>query len=334
MTEATGRREPLPVVVLTGFLGSGKTSLLKRILAHEAAGRSAVLINEFGEVGLDHLIVSEVAPDVVLLKSGCVCCSVRGELRDALAALLSQRERGLVPPFERIILETTGLADPGPILGTLLADTVLRYHTRLAQVVCVVDACLAPEEQHPEWFAQVGAADTLVISKADLATAAQQASTRGRLRQLNPAARVLDVADALRGGDELLSGEVGDARRPDLARLVSQAEHHHHTGGVTSCCLTFEHQLEWVRFGLWLTLLLSAHGSRLLRVKGLLNVSGHTGPVVVHGVQHLIHPPEQLEAWPSDDRRSTVLFIFTGLEAADLERSFRVFTGARATVRA
>lgn len=329
-----GRREPLPVVVLTGFLGSGKTSLLKRVLEHEASGRSAVLINEFGEVGLDHLIVSEVAPDVVLLKSGCVCCSVRGELRDALAALLSQRERGLVPPFERIILETTGLADPGPILGTLLADTVLRYHTRLAQVVCVVDACLAPEEQHPEWFAQVGAADTLVISKTDLASAAQRDETRARLGQLNPAARVLDVVDALSTGGDLLSGDLSEPGRPDLARLVAQGQHHHHTSGVTSCCLTFDHQIEWVRFGLWLTLLLSAHGSRLLRVKGLLNITGHDGPVAIHGVQHLIHPPEQLAAWPDGRRQSTLLFIFTGLQAADLERSFEVFTGRRPQVSA
>lgn len=330
MADATGRREPLPVVVLTGFLGSGKTSLLKRVLEHEAAGRSAVLINEFGEVGLDHLIVSEVAPDVVLLKSGCVCCSVRGELRDALAQLLSQRERGIVPPFERIILETTGLADPGPILATLLADTVLRYHTRLAQVVCVVDACLAPGEQHAEWFAQVGAADTLVISKTDLASDAQRGDTRRRLEQLNPAARVLDVTDALTAEGDILSGDLSDPRRPDLTRLSAQGHHHHHTSGVTSCCLIFDHQLEWVRFGLWLTLLLSAHGSRLLRVKGLLNVAGHEGPVAVHGVQHLIHPPEQLASWPSDERRSTVLFIFTGLQAADLERSFQVFTGSRA----
>lgn len=334
MASAEPRREPLPVVVLTGFLGSGKTSLLKRVLEHEASGRTAVLINEFGEVGLDHLIVSEVAPDVVLLASGCVCCSVRGELRDALALLLSQRERGLIPPFERIILETTGLADPGPILATLLADTVLRYHTRLAQVVCVVDACLAGNEIHPEWFAQVGAADTLVISKTDLASPAALAATRQRLTRLNPAAQLMDVSAALAGNLDVLTGELGDPRRPDLARLAAQGYHHEHTRGVTSCCLTFDHQVEWVRFGVWLTLLLSAHGSRLLRVKGLLNVAGHEGPVVLHGVQHMIHPPEQLPAWPDDDRRSKLLFIFTGLRAEDLERSFRIFTEQRAAVGA
>ena len=342
--ELPPRREGVPVTVLTGFLGSGKTTLLKRILEAEDGGRTAVLINEYGEVGLDHLIVSEVAPDVVLLKSGCVCCAIRGELRDALATLLSQRERGLIPRFERIVLETTGLADPGPIIATLLADPVLKYHCRLSQVVCVVDTMLAGDEQHPEWFAQVGAADTLVLSKTDLATPVQVRQSLHRLSQLNPVALVLDASDQERTRLDALEAEGGRQERPDLLRLSRLGgrpdgspqpdpadEHpHQHTGNVQSFCLTFDHELEWASFGIWLTLLLNAHGSKILRVKGLLNVAGHDGPVVLHGVQHLVHPPEQLSSWPDDDRRSKVLFIFSELSREAIERSFRVFTQRRA----
>ena len=337
--ELPPRREGVPVTVLTGFLGSGKTTLLKRILETEDGGRTAVLINEYGEVGLDHLIVSEVAPDVVLLKSGCVCCAIRGELRDALATLLSQRERGLIPRFERIVLETTGLADPGPIIATLLADPVLKYHCRLSQVVCVVDTMLAGDEQHPDWFAQVGAADTLVLSKTALATPVQVRQSLHRLSQLNPVALVLDASDQERTRLDALEAEGGRQERPDLLRLSRLGgrpdgspqpdpadEHpHQHTGNVQSFCLTFDPELEWASVGIWLTLLLNAHGSKILRVKGLLNVAGHDGPVVLHGVQHLVHPPVHLAGWPSAERSSRLVFIVDGLDVNLLKRSFNAF---------
>ena len=224
-----------------------------------------------------------------------------------------------------------------------MADPVLKYHCRLSQVVCVVDAMLAADEQHPEWFAQVGAADTLVLSKTDLATPAQVGQSLDRLSRLNPVALVLNATDQERTRLDALEAEGSRQERPDLLRLsrlggrtdgqaesVSADEHpHQHTGNVQSFCLTFDHELEWASFGIWLTLLLSAHGSRILRVKGLLNVAGHDGPVVLHGVQHLVHPPEQLTVWPDDDHRSKVLFIFSELSREAIERSFRVFTQRR-----
>ncbi|MFJ5296521.1 CobW family GTP-binding protein [Pseudomonas sp. NPDC088368] len=316
--------------VITGFLGSGKTTLLKRLLKDETLGDTALLINEFGDVGIDHLLVEEVAPDTILLPSGCVCCSVRGELRDALIGLLERRARGEVPPFRRMILETTGLADPAPVLATLNIDPHLRGRVHLGLVVTLVDASHwhLQSRLHPEWLAQVAAADRLLISKTDTVNAEQREALMAHLHGINPVP-TLDTSD-IESGDQLLLGEGVHNVEPDrevarwqLHRVRSSPAQH---GDAQVCCLTFERPLDWVAFGVWLSMLLRCHGERILRVKGLLNVNSHQGPVVIHGVQHCLHAPVHMPAWPSDDHTSRLVFIVRGLSTDQLRRSFEVFT--------
>jgi G3E family GTPase len=322
--------------VITGFLGSGKTTLLKRLLQDENLGDTALLINEFGDVGIDHLLVEEVAPDTVLLPSGCICCSIRGELKDALLGLLERRTRGEIPAFRRVILETTGLADPAPILATLNNDAQLRGRFHVGLVVTLVDASHAAlqERLHPEWLAQVAAADRLLISKADLVSAEALQALRARLQRLNPAP--LFDTQAIVSGDQLLLGEGvrGSAPEAEVARwklhgAQSTASQH---GDAQVCVLTFERPLDWIGFGVWLSMLLRCHGERILRVKGLLNVNVSHAPVVIHGVQHCLHAPVHLPAWPGTDRHSRLVFILRGLEPDALRRSFEVFARTFAPV--
>lgn len=323
--------------VITGFLGSGKTTLLKRLLQDEAMGDSALLINEFGDVGIDHLLVEEVAPDTVLLPSGCVCCSIRGELKDALLSLLERRTRGEIPQFRRVILETTGLADPAPILATLSNDPQLRGRFHIGLVVTLVDASHAvlQERLHPEWLAQVAAADRLLLSKTDLVDTASLDALKAHLQHLNFSAPLLDASD-IHSGDQLLLGE--GVRSAEPAKEVARWKLHtaqpavSRHGDAQVCCLTFEEPLDWVGFGVWLSMLLRCHGERILRVKGLLNVNASQAPIVIHGVQHCLHAPVHLPSWPGDDRTSRLVFILRGLEPDQLRRSFNVFARSFAPV--
>jgi G3E family GTPase len=316
--------------VVTGFLGSGKTTLLKRLLQDENLGDTALLINEFGDVGIDHLLVQEVAPDTVLLPSGCVCCSIRGELKDALLGLLGRRSRGEIPQFRRVILETTGLADPAPILATLSNDPQLRGRFHLGLIVTLVDACHAPlqERLHPEWLAQVAAADRLLLSKTDLVDPSALAALRAHLQELNSSAPMQESTE-VHSGEQLLLDQGVRSAEPEqevarwrLHRVQSTPSRH---GDAQVCCLTFEQPLDWVGFGVWLSMLLRCHGERILRVKGLLNVKASQAPIVIHGVQHCLHAPVHLSAWPGEDRTSRLVFILRGLEPDLLRRSFEVF---------
>jgi G3E family GTPase len=339
-----------PVNVLTGFLGSGKTTLLRRLLSSELSGETAVLINEFGEVGIDNLLVAEVAPDTVLLKTGCVCCSIRGELKEAFLGLLSKRQKGVIPPFVRVILETTGLAEPAPILATLLADPVLCHHFRLGLVITVVDCVNAQSqrESFSEWTAQVTAADRLVISKVDLVDQETYAALQDSLAKMNHAASKLlaaevDTSDLLLLGSGLhsLSPET-EARRwveqtrgglqgpwpkwPDeMGDAPIHRPLHQEEGMVKSFCLVLEEQLNWIGFGLWLSMLLNRHGADILRVKGILHIAGAEYPIAIHGVQHLVHPPVHLTTWPSQDRTSRIIFIVRNITQEAIERSFKIF---------
>jgi G3E family GTPase len=275
-------------------------------------------------------LVQEVAPDTVLLPSGCVCCSIRGELKDALVGLMDRRARGEIPAFRRVILETTGLADPAPILATLGTDPHLRGRFHIGLVVTLVDASHAALQQrlHPEWLAQVAAADRLLISKTDVVNEDDQQALRTRLQAIN-SAPILDAAD-IHSGDQLLLGEglrsaepAAEVARWQLHRVVSTPARH---GDAQVCSLTFERPLDWIGFGVWLSMLLRCHGERILRVKGLLNVNNNQAPVVIHGVQHCLHAPVHLPAWPSEDRTSRLVFIVRGLDPAQLRRSFDVFS--------
>ena len=333
----------IPVNVITGFLGSGKTTLLNRLLRSPQLARTAVLVNEFGEVGLDHLLLETLDAETVILQSGCVCCTIRGDLADAIRKLFSKRERGLIPRFDRLAIETTGLADPAPIISTLLAEPVIRHHFRLGNVIVTVDAINGPLHlaQNPESIKQVAVADRIVLTKTDLAAAALAGELKAALVRLNPTAPILEAASDPLAPDDLMAGDVYDpARRSiEVRRWLDEEAHraaahglHHghdrnrHDRDIRAFCLTFERPLDWTAFGIWLSMLLHAHGERVLRVKGILNVLGLATPVVIHGVQHVIHPPAHLEAWPSADRRSRIVFIVRGLEPQAIERSLAAFS--------
>ncbi|SFU47562.1 GTPase, G3E family [Methylobacterium sp. 174MFSha1.1] len=318
-----------PVILLTGFLGSGKSTLLSRLLADPALGDTAVLINEFGEVGLDHHLLDRIDEEMVLLSSGCVCCTIRGELAAAIRTLQSRRARGEVPPFRRVVVESTGLADPLPVIATITADPVLRHHFRMGAVVTTVDAVNGPDQlaRQPESVAQAAVADRLVLTKTDLATPAQVAATIAALRALNPDAPLLRAAGATLDAAALLSGRQALTTVAESFRCVpAPAGAGNHAADVSTFALVFEASIDWTRFGLWLTMLLHSHGSAILRVKGLLNVAGADTPVAIHGVQQLVHVPTHLSAWPDPaDRRSRLVFIIRGLDAGLIERSLRAF---------
>ena len=313
-----------PVNLITGFLGSGKTTLLQRLLADPALSDTAVLINELGEVGLDHHLLERIDDTMVLLQSGCLCCTIRGELSDAIKELHSKRDRGLVPAFRRLVVESTGLADPFPILSTVQADPVLRHHFRLGNVITTVDAVNGLGR--PESIKQVAVADRLVLTKTDIADAAMAEALVAELRALNPDAPLLIAAEEKIDAAAL----IGDRFRSALGAIPAVQEPPH--GSVHSFALDIDGALDWTMFGIWLTMLLHRHGEKVLRVKGILNVKGSATPVAVHGVQHLVHPPVHMMAWPDEDRHSRLVFIVDGLERAPIERSFAAFS-ARPTHR-
>jgi G3E family GTPase len=307
----------IPITLITGFLGSGKTTLISSLLRHPAMGETAVIVNEIGEVGIDHHLLRKVDERTVLMKSGCLCCSLRGDLADELRDLLGRRERGEVPRFTRIVIETTGLADPAPIVYTLLSEPVVKHHFELESVVATVDG------QHglsrPESLRQAAAADTLVVTKTDLAPHSHHAT---RAARLNPTARLLEV----RFGDvepDLLFAPTACGPR-ELAAAGDTGPFGH--GEVRAVSVVLDEPLDWTAFGIWLTMLLQARGSDIFRVKGLLDVGGE-GPLLVNGVQHVVHPPMHLSAWPDEDRRSRLVFIGLGIERRALEQSLAAFNG-------
>ncbi len=323
-----------PVDVITGFLGSGKTTLLRHLLADPALGDTAVLINEFGEVGLDHLLLERIDETMVLLQSGCLCCSIRAELADAIKDLLERRDNGSVPPFRRLVVETTGLADPFPILTTLQSEPVLKHHFRVGTVVATVDAVngRAQIERQFETVKQIAAADRLVVTKTDLLGSAAVTLLMDDIRRINPDAPVFAEGTECVDAAELLA-EVGS--RPERPARASDRDmaraHDGHAGGghdhegVSSFTLTSERPLDWTMFGLWLTMLLNRHGTEILRVKGILNVAGWDRPVAIHGVQHLVHPPQHMIGWPDENRQSRIVFIVHGLDRRAIERSLATF---------
>jgi G3E family GTPase len=316
-----------PVTLITGFLGSGKTTLLQRLLLDPALCDTAVLINEFGEIGLDHHLLERIDETMVMLQSGCVCCTIRGELSSAIKDLHSRRERGLLPPFRRLVIESTGLADPFPILSTVRSDPLLRHHFSLGNVIATVDAVNGARQldRQPESIKQVAVADRLVLTKTDLATADVAERLTQRLRHINPGAALWRGAEGDLDADALLSAD-GDA--VELWQPADRHDDHRHADDIATLALSFDEAVDWTRFGIWLTMLLHRHGNELLRVKGILNVADAETPVAVHAVQHLVHPPRHLSAWPDGERRSRLVFIARGLDPAVIERSFRAFSSA------
>lgn len=329
----------IPVNVVTGFLGSGKTTLLNRLLRSPKLANTAVLINEFGEIGLDHLLLETIDKETVILQSGCVCCTIRGDLAEAIRELFSKRERGLIPPFERLAIETTGLADPAPIVSTLMAEPVVRHHFRLGNIVATIDAVNGALhlDQNLESTKQAAIADRLVVTKSDIAAPGTLDALTRRLRALNPSAALIDLNGAL-DPDALLASDPYDpaTKSEEVQRwLAHEAAHAHdhaqghdpnrHGADIRAFGLAFERPLDWTAFGIWLSMLLHAHGEKVLRVKGILNVADVATPVVIHGVQHVVHPPAHLDRWPDDDRRSRLVLIVRDLDPARIEASLEAF---------
>jgi G3E family GTPase len=313
----------VPVTVITGFLGAGKTTLLRRFLATPEGQGTAVVVNEFGAVGIDDVLVRSSADETVLLGNGCLCCITRTDLQQTLRRMVVERERGELPNFRRIVIETSGLADPSPILQTFATDRALGNLFHIDAVMTVVDAVTGGDTL--QWSAearkQAILADRLVITKTDIAGEGAPATLAAQLRSLNPGAEILEAVNG-----ELDPGRLtepaGDQRNPFVAEAA-------HSDGIGSFVLTQDQAMPWAVFACSMDALMQLRGPDLLRVKGFLNVDGCRGPVVVQFVQHLAHPPVELENWPDENRRSRVVFIARNIS----ERQVRgLFEAVRALV--
>ena len=306
----------MPVTVLTGFLGAGKTTLLRHFLTTEEGHGTAVVVNEFGAAGIDDVLMRESADETVLLGNGCLCCITRTDLQQALRRMVIDRERGEIPDFRRVVIETSGLADPSPILQSFSTDRALGDTFHVEAVVTVIDAETGGDTL--AWSAearkQAILADRLVITKTDIAGAGAAEALRARLGALNPNAEVLQAVNGALDPTRLTEPATG-ARNA----FVAEAEH---TDGIASFVLADETPMPWPVFSRVMETLLTTRGTDLLRVKGFLNVHGCKGPVMVQFVQHLAHPPVELEDWPDGDRRSRVVFITRGISEKQVRDLF------------
>ncbi|MET4686339.1 CobW family GTP-binding protein [Sinorhizobium fredii] len=352
---------PLPVVpvsILTGFLGAGKTTLLNRLLKDPQLADTAVIINEFGDVSIDHLLVEASSDGVIELSDGCLCCTVRGELVDTLADLMDRMQTGRVKPLKRVVIETTGLADPAPVLQSVLGNPVIAQNFRLDGVVTVVDAVNGAQTiaSHVEALKQVAVADRLVISKTGLASKEQLSALHDVLMDLNPRAPIIVGDREEAGRAELFACGLYDpsTKLADVGRWLQDEaggthdhdhDHHHghddhghhhhhhdinrHGSDIRSFSIVHDKPIEPMALEMFIDLLRSAHGEKLLRMKAIVAVADWPErPVVLHGVQTVFHAPERLAAWPDPaDRRTRMVLITKGLDEAFVRDLFDAFTG-------
>jgi G3E family GTPase len=337
----------VPVTVLTGFLGSGKTTVLNHVLKQPGMAATAVIVNEFGEIGLDHLLVESATDDVVLLNSGCLCCTVRSDIADTLLDLFVGRANGKLPDFVRVVIETTGLADPAPVLHTLISDPLVAARYALDGVVTTVDAVngAATLDRQTEALKQAAVADRLLLTKTDVADATSTAVLRARLKVLNPSAPIIAAAQG--AVDPALLFNLGfydpTTKSVDVQRWLRDeafAGHDHdhddeghdvnrHDERIRAFCITRDRPISWAALSTWLDALATMRGDDLLRLKAIVALSDRPDePVVVHGVQHVFHPPVLLPSWPSDDRRTRMVFITRDLPRASIEKTLAAFEEA------
>ncbi|EBV3600062.1 GTP-binding protein, partial [Salmonella enterica subsp. enterica serovar Virchow] len=340
--------EPIAVSVLTGFLGAGKTTLLNRLLRSPELTDTAVIINEFGDVSIDHLLVEQSSDGVIELADGCLCCTVRGELVDTLADLVDRLQTGKIERLSRVVIETTGLADPVPVLQSIMGHPVLAQAYRLDGVITVVDAvnCAATLDRHEEAVKQVAVADRLVLTKTDLVDAADLRAVEQRLRTLNPGAVIMNVDQA--DVAALFNAGLYDpaTKSADVGRWLGAAhghdhddhhhhghdhdhDHHHHAhdGRVRSFSLTHDRPVPYASLEMFLELLRSVHGDQLLRMKGVVQLAEQPDrPVVVHGVQKLLHPIGRLPAWPEGKPETRLVIIGFDLAEEHVRRLFAAIT--------
>jgi G3E family GTPase len=340
---------PIPVAILTGFLGSGKTSLLNSLLKDDMLSNAAVIINEFGDIPLDHLLVERSDENIIELASGCLCCTIRGDLIDTIRDLLDRRDRKDVKAFDRIIIETTGLADPAPVLHSVMSEPMLLERCRLEGVVTVVDAVngWATLDAHGEAVKQVSVADRIVLTKLDLLSGREGEDKMfaiiGRLRKLNPSARLLTTHRNEATAPRLFNMGLFDAatKTLDVRKWLSaeafetgEKRHRHshhdvsrHDQHIRSFSFTESQAISPAGLELFLELLKSYHGSNMLRMKAIVRVSDEPSrPIVLHGVQHVFHPPVRLREWPDNDHSTRMVFIVKDIEKPMIEGLFRAFT--------
>ena len=331
----------IPVTLVTGFLGSGKTTLISKLLLHPDMRRVAVVINEIGEIGIDHDLVTLSSENITLLANGCICCSVRTDLQETLRDLFAQRRVGEVFDFDRVIVETTGLADPAPVVQTLASDTLLAAHYRLDGLITLVDGLhgVGQIDQQTEAVKQIAIADKILVTKTDLTSAEHLETLCGRIRQLNSHSpiefirqgevdpkRLIDLGlSSSRASLKTLQflGEAltDDAVSADGAGRYLGQRSAAHNAAVKTLSLRFTEPFEWLSFSSALELLTTLRGSDLLRMKGIVNVDGD--PVVVQGVQHIIETPVKMDRWPSEDKDSRLVFIVRNMELEVIRNLFQ-----------
>ena len=315
----------LPVIILTGFLGAGKSTLIREMLKTAAGRNTALIVNEFGAVGIDDALLRAGSEKTVLLGNGCLCCVSQTDLQLTMSSLFSERAAGRVPNFERIIIETSGLADPIPLLQTLASNRTIATHFALSTMICVVDCALAPvtSDRCPEWSKQIALADRVILTKSELVDGSEREGVVQLIRRQNQHAPIMSANFGRIDPEFIFAAPLASERTGRMLCEATLGPDAEHARPYSSFVVILDKPISWSAFDRALEVLADLRGPDLLRVKGIVNVAGREGPVVVHLVQHLAHPPEELLAWPDADRRTRLVFITRGLEESRVSELLR-----------